>query len=400
MTDFNKADKKLIKKINTISILKIIREKGPISRAHISKLIGLNPATVSSNVFDLLEGKIIKEVGSGESSGGRKPILLELNRGEIYVIGVDMGIKKVTTGLIDIDGNIVNKVTLYYPRENSQERVLRVIKDSIYQVVKGNDDDFNKVIGIGMGIHGIVDIEKGVSVYAPAFSWHNLDVVNDFKNEFNTPVIIDNDVRTMALGEKWFGKAKDSKNFILLNIGNGIGAGIYLNGDLYRGNNFGAGEIGHVSISDRKIKCKCGEYGCFEAIASGTGIATRFIEKLNNGKESSIANKMGTLDITAEKIYQEALEGDGLSIEILKETGKYIGTALSMLINILNPEMILIAGGVSKAWEFIFEDIQEVIARKSINNNLKFLYIGETFLKEDAGIVGAATLVIKDIFSI
>ncbi|WP_432663566.1 ROK family transcriptional regulator [Wukongibacter baidiensis] len=398
--NYNRADKKLIKKINTISILKIIREKGPISRADISKMIGLNPATVSSNVSDLLKRKLIKEVGSGESSGGRKPILLELNSSEIYVIGVDMGIKKVSAGLVDIDGNIIQKVTLQYPRETEQENVLETIKNSIYEVVKGKDEDFNKIVGIGMGIHGIVDTEKGVSYYAPAFDWHDLDIVSIFKSQFNTPIIIDNDVRVMALGEKWFGKAKDAQNFVLLNIGTGIGAGIYLNGNLYRGNNFGAGEIGHVSISDKKIKCKCGEYGCFEAIASGTGIVARFVEELNQGRESSILNRMDICNLTSEEIYKEALKGDKLSIQILKETGNYIGTGISMLINVLNPEMILIAGGVSKAGKFIFEGIQRVVSKKSINNNLKFLYIGETDLKEDAGIVGAATLIIRDIFSV
>ncbi|WP_432408315.1 ROK family transcriptional regulator [Wukongibacter sp. M2B1] len=398
--NYNRADKKLIKKINTVSILKIIRERGPISRADISKMIGLNPATVSSNVSGLLKRKLIKEVGSGESSGGRKPILLELNSSEIYVIGVDMGIKKVSAGLIDIDGSIIQKVTLQYPEKAKQENVLETIKESIYEVVKKEDDDFNKIIGIGMGIHGIVDIEKGLLSYAPAFDCHDVDIVSIFKNEFKTPVIIDNDVRVMALGEKWFGKAKEAQNFVLLNIGTGIGAGIYLNGKLYRGNNFGAGEIGHVSISDKKIKCKCGEYGCFEAIASGTGIVTRFIEELKQGSSSSILNRIDVFHITSEEIYKEALRGDKLSIQILKETGNYIGAGISMLINILNPEMILIAGGVSKAGKFIFEGVQRAVSKKSINNNLKFLYIGETDLKENAGIVGAATLIIKDIFSV
>lgn len=400
MKDFNRADKKLMKKINTVSILKVIREKGPVSRADISKMIGLNPATVSSNVSDLLDRSIIKEVGSGESSGGRKPILLELNSSEIYVVGVDMGIKKVITGLIDIEGNIIHKVILYYPEKADKDRVLKVIQDSIYKVVKGYDDDFDKVIGIGMGIHGVVDTEKGVSIYAPAFDWHDIDIVGSFKNEFKTPVIIDNDVRVMALGEKWFGKAKESKDFVLLNIGTGIGAGIYLNDSLYRGNNFGAGEIGHVRISDKKIKCKCGQYGCFDAIASGPGIVTRFIDELESGNISSILGKMDINDITAEKIYEEALKGDELSIQILKETGKYVGVGISMIINILNPEMILIAGGVSRAERFIFDEIKESVSEKSINNNLRLLYIGETYLKENAGIVGAATLIIRDIFSV
>lgn len=400
MKDFHRADKKLIKKINTVSILKVIRENGPISRADISKKIGLNPATVSSNVSDLLNLRIIKEIGSGESSGGRKPILLELNSNELYIIGVDMGIKKVTTGLIDIEGNIINKTILYYTENPDVDGVINVIKESIYEVVKGYDNDLDKVIGIGMGIHGVVDTEEGISIYAPAFNWHNIDIVKSFESEFNTSVIIDNDVRAMALGEKWFGKAKESKNFVLLNIGTGVGAGIYLNGSLYRGNNFGAGEIGHIRISDQRIKCKCGHYGCFDAIASGPGIVTRFIKGLKSGKSSSILNRMDIKDITSEKIYGEALKGDELSIQILRETGKYIGIGISMIVNILNPKMILIAGGVSRAEKFLFDEIKNTVFKKSINNNLKLLYIGETYLKENSGIVGAATLIIKDIFSI
>ncbi|SHJ97462.1 ROK family transcriptional regulator [Paramaledivibacter caminithermalis] len=398
--NINKADKKLIKKINTVSILKVIREKGPISRADISKIIGLNPATVSSNVSDLLNQKIIEEVGSGESSGGRKPILLELNTNEIFVIGVDMGIRKVTAGLINIDGKVINKVTLHFKMETDRKQVIKTMKNSIYEVVKGFDDKLDKIIGIGMGIHGPVDSEKGVSIYAPAFNWSNVNIANIFEDEFKVPVIIDNDCRAMALGEKWFGKAKTSKNFVLLNIGTGIGAGIYLNGDLYRGSNFGAGEIGHVSITHNKIKCQCGKYGCFEAVASGVGIVRRFVEKIEEGKKTSILNKMSIKDITSEKIYEEALQGDKLSIQILNETGRYIGDGLSIIINILNPEMILMAGGVARASEFIFGEIKETIEKKSINNNLKSLYIGETDLKENAGIVGAATLIIRDIFTV
>ncbi|MCM1988369.1 ROK family transcriptional regulator [Oceanirhabdus seepicola] len=400
MKIINRADKNLIKKINTNSILKTIRERGPISRADISKIVALNPATVSSNVSDLLDKKIIREVGIGESSGGRKPILLELNSSENYIIGVDMGIKKVTTALVDINGNVINKVILQFSEEKDFDSIGETLKESIYKVVEGYDDNFQKTIGIGMGIHGLVESENGISIYAPAFNWHDINIVDIFQKEFNKTVIIENDTRAMALGEKWFGATKDSKNFILLNIGTGIGAGIYLNGDLYKGNNFGAGEIGHVSMTNEKIKCKCGKYGCFESIASGEGIVNRFESKIKSGRKSSILNKMDISNISSLDIYKEALNGDQLSIEILKETGRYIGTGISMVVNILNPDSIILAGGVSRAREFIYEEIQKTVFEKSMNHNLNNIYIGETSLKQDAGIIGAATLVIRDLFSI
>ncbi|WP_425446629.1 ROK family transcriptional regulator [Dethiothermospora halolimnae] len=399
MKTISKADKKLIKKINTVSILKTIREYGPISRADISKTIGLNPATVSSIVTNLLKNKSIKEVGIGKSSGGRKPVLLELNSDELYVVGVDVGITKVTTGLININGNILNKTTIDF-KDKTVETIFEAIKSSIYEVIKEHDKNFNNVIGIGMGVHGLIDTERGMSIYAPAFNWNNVNIVDTFKKEFNVPVLIDNDARVMALGEKWFGYAKNSKNFVLLNIGTGVGAGVFINDALYRGNNFGAGEVGHIKITDENIKCRCGRYGCLEAMVSGRAIVNRFIKGLEKGRTSSLKDRLKTSDITSLEIYREALKGDLLSIEVLKETGKYIGIGISTIINTLNPSMILIAGGVSKAGDFIYDEIQNTISKKSMNNNLKNVYIGETKLKDNVGIVGAGSLIIKDIFSI
>ncbi|QIB27036.1 ROK family transcriptional regulator [Caloranaerobacter azorensis] len=400
MTKLNIADKSLIRQINMSAILQVIREKEPISRAEISKLTGLNPATVSNNVSNLIQMKIVREIGSGESSGGRKPVLLELNPKAFYIIGVDMGTTKVITAVTDIEGKIVKKVVMRFPKDRTVKVVIDIIKDSIYKVIEGSNIEVDKILGIGMGVHGLVDCDKGISIYAPAFDWHNIDIKKIFEDEFSVPVNIDNDARVMALGEKWFGRAKNALDFVCLNIGTAIGSGIYLNGELYRGSSFGAGEIGHINIVNRGPRCNCGNYGCLEVMASGPAIVDRFIERINCGEKSKVIDFVdGNLsNITGEIIFKAAIEGDELSKTILNETGRYIGLAVSVIINLLNPEMILIGGGVSKAGEFIFDAIKDTVFQKSMKHNVENTYIGPTGLGENCGVIGAATLILKDIF--
>ena len=397
MRNVNRADKSLIKKINTTSILNVIRQQGPISRADIAKTIGLNPATVSSNINELIEKRLIKEIGIGESSGGRKPIMLILNSSELRFVGVDMGITKVSTGIMDLDGNILKKLTLSYDDYKTMDEIFKVIKQSIASILEG--EKLDNVVGIGMGVHGLVDAAKGMSIYSPAFDWHNVPIASIFEEEFKLPVVIENDARAMALGEKWFGAAKNSNNFILLNIGSGVGAGIYLNGELYKGSGLGAGEIGHVSITKSKVKCKCGKEGCVEAIASGEGITNRFVQEIKEGKISSILKTKKIDNITTIDIYEAAKNGDELSLDIFNETGEYLGIIISMILNVLNPDKVILAGGVSKAGDFIFKAMKETIGEKTMVHNMDSVAIEIAELGDDTGIVGAATLILKELFS-
>ncbi len=394
------ANKSLIKDINTSTILQIVRERGPVSRADISKITGLNPATVSSNILNLIELGVVKEVGIGESSGGRKPTLLELNAGAFYVIGVDMGTTQVNTAVADMEGRIRHKTAMPFLGAFTPDEVLGVIKRSVHQVIERSGVDKGKILGIGMGIHGLVDSERGVSLFAPAFQWENVPVKDIFADEFSLPVTIDNDVRAMALGEKWFGSASDVSHFIVLNIGTGIGSGIYVNGELLRGAHFGAGEIGHISVVEQGEPCFCGKNGCLSTVASGPAMERRAREAIAGGEPSLITGLVqGDISkITGEIIYAAAVKGDALARRILDETGRYIGHAVSILVNVLNPEKILIGGGVAGGGEFLFRGMREIIAAKSMKNNIEKLTVGPTGLGGDCGMVGAAALILKDIF--
>lgn len=400
MDRFSTANKSLIKDINTSTILQIVRTKGPISRAEISKLTGLNPATVSSNVGSLMETGLVRETGIGASSGGRKPMMIELNPDAYYVIGVDMGTTDVSTGITDLEGRIQNKVTLAFGDRTAPEDILGIIRQSIREAVAASGLEMDRFIGIGMGIHGLVDPDKGISLYAPAFQWEDVPVSEPFSAEFGLPVTIDNDARAMALGEKWFGLAADVGNFVFMNIGTGIGSGIYVNGELIRGAHFGAGEIGHVQVQESGERCFCGKTGCLSTLASGPAIEGRAKHAAARG-EAPMLMELARGDpkrITGELIHQAAEAGDPYAIRLLDETGRHIGGAVSVIINLLNPEMVLIGGGVSNGGDYLFRALKEEVALRSMENNIEKIYIGPAGLGDDCGVIGAAALILRSVF--
>lgn len=401
MKPFNVANKSLIKDMNTSVILNLVRERGPISRAEISKLTGLNPATVSSNAAALMELGFVREIGTGASSGGRKPLMLELDPGAYQVVGVDMGTTDVSVGLTDLDGSIRFRLTLPFEDKRAPEEILAVIRRAVREVLDGGGVPADRILGIGMGFHGLVDPVRGVSLFAPAFQWENIPIAEPFSEEFGLPVIMDNDVRVMALGEKWFGKAKEVSNFVFLNIGTGIGSGIYVNGELIRGAHFGAGEIGHNRVTDGGEECFCGKKGCLSTLASGPAIERRARSALRQG-ETSVLHEWAGGDygsVTGPLIHRAAMMGDKLSVRLLDESGRHIGRVLSQAINLLNPEMVLIGGGVSNAGEFLFAGMREEIGELAMKNNIEKIYIGPAGLGDECGIVGAATQILRNIFS-
>jgi len=394
---FSTANKELIKKMNTNAILNVIRDKGPISRADIAKALSLNPATISSNVNDLIGARLIKEIGSGESNGGRKPILLTLNSAPNYIIGVHTELSHVNIGIINLDGKIIVKNKYKY--NNNQV----VAGDIISTIVKGIKDimeisnvDTQKIIGIGLGIHGLVDSEKGVSIFAPAFKWHNVPIIDILQRNFNTNIILDNDVRVMALGEKWFGKAVSSNNFVLINLGEGIGGAIVINGKLHSGNTFGAGEIGHIKVTQKPYYCNCGNKGCLTTVASEEGLIERLKEKIIKGSSTMCDIN----NITIETIKEAAINGDKTVIKLLKQTGDYIGRSIGMIINILNPERIILTGTILIAKDFFIDKIIESAEAVSIRDNFAKTKITTSSIKEDLGIIGSATLILNDLFTV
>lgn len=333
------------------------------------------------------------------STGGRKAISLQVNPVAYYVIGVDVGISKVEAVITDLEANIVAKVTTPILNENKKEVSTFIVK-TIQAVIEQFEVNEAQLIGIGVGMHGLVDSETGTAVFAPNFGLHQIPIKQIIENEFGIPTFLENDVRAMALGESWFGHCQDTDNFAFINVGMGIGAGIYLNNTVHHGVSQSAGEIGHTTVLEDGPLCSCGNYGCLEVLAAGPGIVQRMTKEIKRGANTSITEKVDNdlEEITAKLIYEEAQAGDELSKQIIKNTGQYLGIGIANLINILNPEKVIIGGGISQAGDLLMEPLVQTVMIRAMEVPASVVQIMRTKLAENAGSIGAATLVLQELF--
>ncbi|KLU62442.1 N-acetylglucosamine repressor [Peptococcaceae bacterium CEB3] len=383
---------------NKSNILNTIRLQGPVSRAEIAGLTGLTPPTVTNIVAELLEADLVIESELGESTGGRKPIMLRLNADGFYVLGVYAGISKVKAVSAGLDGSIRQRAVRSLPKEPSREHFLNLVKEVLYEVMEGSNE---KYLGIGVGMHGLVDTERGLSIFAPNLKLRNIPLKAELEAEFNLTVEVENDVRALALGESWFGQGQGLANFICINVATGLGAGIVLDHKLYEGSSFTAGEIGHTTIDINGPQCTCGNHGCLEALAAGPAIAERARGRILQGDSSLLkAWTDGRLEeITAKMVHDAAKEGDALSIGVLADTGRYLGIGIANLLNTLNPSRIILTGGVAQAGDFVLGSLKETVAKRALETPARAVSIVTSEMGEDADAVGALTLVLRRIFT-
>ncbi|PWW28256.1 MarR family transcriptional regulator [Cytobacillus oceanisediminis] len=391
----------LMKSINRSVILNIIREQGPISRAEIAKVTKLTPPTVSNLVKELLQADIIVERSLGESSGGRKPTMLTLNSSVFHVIGLDIGSHHLTTILADISGKLLKKETTPIPAKVTNEGLLDIMAEAILSIKKSRKIDENKIVGIGVAMHGIVDVEEGVSIFAPNLNLKDVPVKEFLENRFNMLVKVENDARAMSLGEQWFGNGTGVDSLVCINVGRGVGAGIIINGKLFHGQNSISGEIGHMVIDVNGPKCTCGNFGCLQTFSSGPAIVELVARELRLGLESNLHDKINGdfSKLSGEMIYEAALKGDLLSQNILSQAGRYLGIGLTNLIHIVNPKRIIIGGGVSNAREYILVNVKHTIAQRALTESAKETEILVSKFGEDASVMGAVALILAELFA-
>ncbi|WP_134704563.1 ROK family transcriptional regulator [Ammoniphilus sp. YIM 78166] len=386
----------LMKSLNKSLILNVIRLDGPISRAEIAKKTNLTPPTVTNLVAELLASNLVIESDLGTSSVGRKPIMLRIHASAFQVIGIDVGASHLKLVSTNLNAEIQETLLVKMPNPITAPSFLELLIHSVDTLLEKSQLQKDTILGIGIGMHGLVNPKQGVADYAPNLALRHIPIREKLETAFNLPVEIENDVRAMALGESWFGNGQGIENFICVNVGMGIGAGIILDHKLFTGASFTAGEIGHTTIEIEGPKCSCGNHGCLQALAAGPAIASRVQEEIRLGRESLIAELVhgDVEEITGETVHQAALQGDPLAIEALKNTGRYLGIGVANLINILNPSRIILGGGVSKAGEFILGPMKETVEKRALNS----ASICEVKLGDFGTAIGAATLVLQKLF--
>lgn len=378
----------LMKSVNKSIILNKIRISEPISRAQIAKETKLTPPTVSSIVKELIEQGIVRESALGVSQGGRKPTMLLINSDAIYVIGVDAGPETVACMLVDLSGKVVGRTASKINPSITNEQFITILKDNIHKTLQLSSTNHEKITGIGVAMHGVVDVETGTSLVAPNLGLTNIPIKAELEKEFNLIVRVENDARAMALGESWFGGHGNEESMVAVNLGRGVGAGVVIKGKLYHGAQDLAGEIGHMTLDMKGEVCTCGNRGCLQTFATGQAIVERARKDLHG-----ISNTL-----TGETVYEQALTGNKAYIEILEETGTIIGIGLTNLIHLINPGKIVLGGGVMKSEKFILPTIKQTIEQRALTPEAKQTEVAVTNLGDDATLLGAVSLLLVELF--
>ena len=395
--DLGKDRVGFLKRKNISEVLGILEQKSRISRAELARATKLSPATISNVVTELHRFGLVRELGHGESLGGRRPILIEFDPEAFYLAGVDLGITKVIAIVADLHGRIVAKAKLDIEVHSGRERILSRMFEATRMVLAGPREPIRKkVAGLGLSVPGLVDPERGLSLFVPNIpDWQGVPLVELFKREFGIPTYLENDARAMALGEARYGAGKNCENLLCVNIGHGIGCGIIINGELYRGTGFTAGEIGHITIIPSGPLCHCGNRGCLEVMAGGHAISASAIRVAKTGVKTLIRDLVGgeINMITAEVVFEAAKRGDSAAQELLKEAGRYIGIGLASAVNLLGPEMIVIGGGVARAGAFIIDEVSATIKERAFTTMALAPVVVPSALGEDASCIGACAFV-------
>jgi len=317
-------------------------------------------------------------------------------------IGVDLGATNIKIALVDRGGQILRRSQTPTEAQAGVEKILKKLSAEIKKLIHSAGIEFSELAGLGIGVPGLVDDKTGIVRSPPNLKgWDEVPLKQYLEEQLLLSTFLENDVNAVTIGEKEFGVAKGIQNFVCITLGTGVGGGVVINGNLYRGSLGSAGEIGHITIDRNGPRCNCGNWGCLERFVGAQYIVERAIRKLKLSLRDR--KKRGTIlwrlirgdwkQLNPKIISQAARLGDELALEVLRETGIFLGIGLASIVNLLNPEMIVIGGGVAKAGRILFAEIRKTVRSRAFALPAKFVKIVPSKLKDDAGILGVITIV-------
>lgn len=382
-------------------VVETLRRAGTLSRTDIAKTLDYSRALIGGVVKDLIDSGILQEGDDAESTGGRRARQLRFNGAFGLVLGIDMGATSLDIALADFQGRrLMRHAEPLDVRDGPQVVMPRVL--DICRAMVQPHATFDKVLAVGIGVPGPVDFADGMLIAPPIMpGWESYALRAALRAVFPlATVVIDNDVNVMALGELREGMGRGFENFIFTKVGTGIGAGIVVDGRIYRGRDGCAGDIGHIQADRSGPLCHCGNIGCIESIASGSAIGRRAMQVAADGTSPYLAAqlKRGALHLTAEDVGIAAANGDRVAMQIIKESGSLLGEVLAGIVNFFNPEMILIGGGVSRIGSQFLASIRQSILSRSTPLSTTQLRIDYAQMGDDAGVTGAVALALEHVF--
>ena len=373
--------------INRQIVLNYVRDRGPISRAEIARRTKLQRSTISEIVDSLLAEGLIEEVGAGASTGGRCPKLLALRASGAAAVGIDIAPTHTTVAACDLAGSVLEREV--FETDHDFERTIQRAVSATARLLARNP---GQIEGIGVSLPGLVDPSTGRIVYVPYFNWRDLDVGRRIGVATGLKVAVDNDANAAALAELWFGRAEvsEARDFIMVFIAEGVGTGIIFDRQIYRGEGGAAGEFGHMVIGERApVPCSCGGYDCWEAFASGRAAVARY---------AALVSDEEARQLSFAQLIDRALDGETEAREALMETARYLGKGISNLIVGFSPEIVVVGGAITRAWELVSGILDDAVKR-SIRRDLPPVRLTPSTIGDEASLMGALSLVLADKFA-
>lgn len=313
-----------------------------------------------------------------------------------FAIGVDLGGTNIVCAIVNYDGKIVSSLKTPTLAERGKEATIKRIIEAIHKNIAQSAIAPANIMGIGIGAPGPLDVKRGIINFAPNLpGWRDVPLKKILEDEFNIKVILENDANAAAWGEKCFGAGQGINNLVCFTLGTGIGGGIIIDNKVYHGNNYGAAELGHMTVNKDGPKCNCGNNGCLEAYSSAIGIKNRIRDRIKKGVKSQFLNldNIESIEsISLKSIFEAARQGDKLTSTIVEEAISYLGIAIANITNILNPEMVILVGGITNEGDKLLNPIREEVKKRAFYTNYKFLKIVIGELGDNAGVLGAAAL--------
>jgi N-acetylglucosamine repressor len=376
------------------------------SRLELAREADLSPASITSIVQRLITKGLVIEAEPTRSNLGRRPVPLEIRRNAAYLIGLDLGSIYLRIVITDINGNIIYKYRTQTGMGEGRKRVLEKAFHSINEAIKGSSLSPDAIRGIGIAHSGVIDSDKGLVVSYPRpgqmAEWKNIPLRQIFQDEFKVPCLLEDSVRTTTIAEKCFGLGRDLNNFLYINVGMGIGAGIFLDGKLYRGAGGSAGEFGHITADENGPLCSCGNNGCLESVASCGAIIRAARTAIEQGIDSKIRDLAdGDLEkVSIEIIAQAVAQNDSLAFRVLQKAASYIAIGLADLVNLLNPRVMICGGALFREVpELLSDPVRRIIKQRSLEKSANEVQLQVSRLGAEAGALGASRLIAEKILS-
>jgi glucokinase-like ROK family protein len=394
------ADQLYIRKLNTRTVSECLRLNSPLSRAELAKRTGLNRSTISSIISELIERGFVRETEiQSESRIGRPGMLLEFNPEGGCAIGVDMGVDYISIILVDYTAAVKWKKRTPLNENSPQAEIVAQAEKMITEALTIAKQLGIPPKGIGIGLPGLVDTTSGKLIIAPNLHWSDMPLRDMWSNKFDLPIFVENESNNGAMGEFFYGSAHGKNDFIYLGTGIGLGGGIVINGKLFKGSKGFAGEIGHILLNGTGELCGCGDYGCWETYVGPRYMVRKIKQILEDGGESIIrdlvANDLSKLNM--EIVIEAAKRQDRIATDTLNEIGVHLGTGISNLINIFNPELVVMGGALCPASPWLIPIIQQSIQQHVLPPLIVNLNIVPSKLGQDSNVMGAVALVLDNI---